>query len=178
MTDADVETVIKSVLDTGLAAASISAVVSKSFQPTRQGAPIQPNIVFTKLFDRRWGHQAPKLTLVPGVPNTFEEAETQYIRDTYQATGYMDQDPVDPASLNAYDVLSRCAVILQSRAGRTTFKAAGIGIDRITDVRAPKSLNDSDRFQIDASFDFVLSYKQEFISIVPEAAIDGTVVRV
>lgn len=178
MNDADVETQIKSVLDTGLAAASISALVSQSFQPTRQGAPLVPNVAFTKLFARRWGHQAPKFTLIPGSPNTFRKAETYYLRATYQVSGLMNQDPVAPDSLNTYDVLDICAAILQSEEGRATFKAAGIGIDRISDIPTPRSLDDSDRFNIDASFDFVLSYKQERISIVLEAAISGTIERV
>ena len=175
MTDADIETQIKSVLDTGLAAAGISAIVFQSFQPTRQGPPLLPNVLFTKISAHRWGHQAPKLTLIPGSPDTFQEAETYYLRATYQVTGHMDQDHVAPASLNTYDVIDRCAAILQSVAGRATFKAAGIGIDRISDIRTPRSLDDSDRFDMDASFDFVLSYKQEFVSIVPEAAVSGTV---
>ena len=178
MIDADIETQIKSVLDAGLAAAGITAIVSQSFQPTRQGAPFLPNVVFTKLFARRYGHQAPKFTLIPGTPDTFQKAETYYLRATYQVSGLMNQDPVVPDSLNAYDVLDICAAFLQSEEGRATFKAAGIGIDRISDIRTPRSLDDSDRFNMDASFDFVLSYKQERISIVPEAAISGTVGQV
>lgn len=178
MIDADIETQIKSVLDAGIAAASLSVPVSQSFQPTRQGAPLEPNVVFTKIFARRWGHQAPKFTLIPGAPNTFQKAETYYLRATYQVSGLMNQDPVDPASLNAYDVLDICAAFLQSEDGRATFKAAGIGIDRISDILTPRSLDDSDRFNMDASFDFVLSYKQERISIVSEAAISGTIERV
>ncbi len=178
MTDADVERAIKSVLDAALVAASITADVVQSFNPTRGGASLQPVVAFTKITARRFGFQGAKLTLVPGSPNTFSKAETYYLRPTYQVTGFMDQDPLDPNSLNAYDVLDVCAAFLQSDEARATFNAAGIGIDRITDIRTPRSLDDSDRYDMDVSFDFVLSYKNELISIVPEATVDGTVERV
>lgn len=174
MIDADVQRAIKATLDAGLAAASITATVTQSFQPTVQGAPLAPAVVFTNITTRRFGWQAPKLTLIPGNPNTFSKAETYYVRRSYQVSGIINQDPLDPTSLSAYDVLEKCTTFLQSSEGRAIFKAAGIGIDRITDVLTPSSLNDSDQFNTDVSFDFVLSYKQESFSIVPEADVEGT----
>lgn len=178
MIDSDVQRAIKAVLDTGLAEQAISAIVAQSYQPTKQGAPLDPVLVFTKIAARRYGFQGRKLVLIPGAPNTFQQAEVYYLRPTYQLSGFMNQNPSDPNSLNAYDVIDKCAAILQSEAGRATFQAAGIGIDRISDIRTPHSLDDSDRFVMDASFDFVLSYRNELLSIVPEAGIEGTVERV
>lgn len=178
MIDAVVQTAIKSVLDTGLAGASITATVAQSYQPTRQGAPLNPVVVFTKIAVRRFGWQGQKLTLIPGVPNTFTLDEPYYLRATYQVSGYMNQNPLDPSSLNAYDVLDICAATLQSMAGVATFFAAGIGVDRISDIRTPRSLDDSDRSIMDVNFDFVLSYKNTLTSVIPEATVDGAIDRV
>lgn len=178
MIDADVETAIKLVLDTGLTSAGISAIVAQSFNPTTQGASLLPNVIFTKITARRFGFQGQKYTRIPGVPDTYSKAEVYWLRPTYQLSGFMNQNPVDPNSLNAYDVLDTCAAILQSEEGRATFKLAGIGIDRISDVRTPRTLDDSDRFNMDANFDFVLSYRNELTTIIPSAQVVGVTERV
>lgn len=180
MIDADVQTAIKSVLDTRLPAAGISgAIVSQSFNPTTQGASLEPQLVFTKITARRWGWQGRKYALVAGPSPTFDKTESYWIRATYQLSGFMNQDPTDPASLSAYDVLDICAAIMQSEEGLAIFRAASIGVDRITDIRTPSSRGDDDRFMVDPSFDFVLSYQNELASVVDGAlAGEGTLVRV
>lgn len=172
MIDADVQVAIKAVLDTRLAAVGITAIVAQSFNPTTQGAPLQPTVVFTKIMSRRFGYQSPKYALLsPTFPITFDKAEIYYNRATYQLSGFMNQDISDPASLNAFDLLDTCASILQSQEGRAIFTAANIGVDRVTDIRTSKSLGDSDRFQMDASFDFVLSYLNQLASVIPGALV-------
>lgn len=178
MNDSEVQVAIKSVLDTGLALVGITATVQQSFQPDRQGAPFNPVVVFTKIGARRYGFQGRKNTLIPGDPNTFDQKEVYYLRPTYQVSVLANQDPVDPDSLTAYDVGDKCAAILQSTAGRATFQAAGIGIDRISDIRTPNTLDDSDRFTEDVNFDFVLSYLNTLTSVIPEAGVTGTINRV
>ncbi len=178
MIDGDVERVIKAVLDAGLTAASISAVVLQSYNPTRQGTPSEATVVFTKITARRFGFQGRKYVYVPGAPGTFSKTEPYFLRPTYQISALLDQDPTDLNSLSAYDVIDICAAVLQSTESRATFLAAGIGIDRITDIRTPKSIDDSDRHNVDASFDVTLSYKSELTSVVPEATVTGTLERV
>lgn len=178
MIDADVQRAIKSVLDTGLATAGFTVLVTQSFQPTRQGAPLIPAVVFTKIATRRFGFQGQQYVLVTGNPDTFQKTEVQYLRPTYQLSGLMNQNPVDSNSFTAYDVLDACAMILQSAEGRAAFKLVGIGIDRVTDIREPHSLDDSDRFTADVSFDFTLSYRNELASIIPSAGVEGTIDRV
>lgn len=179
MIDADVQTAIKAVLDARLPVAGITASVEKAYQPTTQGASLQPVVAFTKITSHRFGFQGPKYVLDPGPPVTFNKREIYYSRATYQLSGLMNQDDSDPASLNAFDVLDICASILQSQEGRAIFAAADIGVDRVMDVRTPHSLGDSDRFQMDASLDFILSYKNQLVSVVPGAlAPEGIVERV
>lgn len=178
MIDADVQRVIKAVLDTGLAAQSISAIVQQGYQPTTQGAPRDPVVIVQKIAARRYGWQGRKYTLIPGDPDTFTLDEPYFLRPTYQVTGLMNQDPLDPQSLTAYDVLDLCAAILQSEAGLATFRAAGIGMDRVSDIRTPHLLDDSGRSIMDVNFDFVISYENTLSSVIPGATIEGTVERV
>lgn len=178
--DADVQTVIKAVLDAGLSAVGITAIVARAYNPTTQGAPLEPVVVFTKIASRRFGYQGQKYVLIsPGAPITFDKTEVYYSRSTYQLSGFMTQEVLGAASLNAFDVLDTCATILQSQEGRAIFAAVDIGVDRVTDIRTPHSLGDSDRFQMDVSFDFVLSYKNQLTSIIPGALVsEGIVERV
>jgi hypothetical protein len=172
MIDADVQIAIKSVLDTRLPAVGLPGIdVIQSYSPTTAGAPLAPTVSFTKLFARRYGFQGAKYALnTPGPTATMDKVEPYYLWATYQLSGFMNQDPTDPASLTAYDVLDTCAAVLQSEEGRAIFKAAGIGVARITDIRAPHSFGDDNRFQTDVSFDFSLSYLNELASVVPGAA--------
>ena len=175
MIDADVQRTIKAVLDTGLAANSITATVQQGYQPTTQGAPLDPVVIFEKISARRYGWQGRKYTRIPGDPDTFTLDEPYFLRPTYQVTGFMNQDPVDPQSLTAYDVLDLCAAILQSEAGLATFKAAGIGIDRVSDIRTPHLLDDSGRSIMDVNFDFVLVYENSLTSVIPSATVAGEI---
>ncbi len=178
MIDADIQKAIKSILDTGLPAAGIAnAVIAQSYNPTTQGPPLAPVVLFTKIFSRRYGTQGRKYVYNPG-SGDFTKTETWYVADTYQINSLMNQDPVDDSSLNAYDVVGTCAGILQTSETRQTLLAQGIGIRRITDLQTPGSLDDSDRYNMDVSFDFVLTYQNTLASIVAEAGVDGIVTAV
>jgi len=175
MNDADVETAIKSVLDAALVTSFSTVVVAQSFNPTTQGAALAPMVLFTKIAARRYGFQGRKYAFNAG-PVDFTKTEGWYLEATYQVNTLIRQDAVDPASLNAYDVIDFCAATLQTLETRATLLALGIGIRRVTDIRTPRFLDDSDRYNMDASFDFVLTYQNTLTSTVPGAGVDGEVI--
>jgi len=172
-----VETAIKSVLDAGLLANSITATVQQANQPTQQGAPFAPIVLFTNLFSKRFGYQSKKL--VHASPD-FTKTEAWYLEATYQFNALMNQNPNSPVSLSAFDVIDICAAILQTDETRDTFLATdtGIGIQRITDIRVTPIQDDSDRWVKDPSFDVVLSYRNTLTNTVPEATVSGIIERV
>ena len=56
--------------------------------------------------------------------------------------------------------------------------AQGIGIQRITDIRIIKFINDYDNFRESPSFDFTVSYDRELVSTVKPAQVIGNIKRV
>jgi len=177
MTDSDIQKIIKSILDTGLTAQGLTIIVAQSFNPTKQGVPLEPTVLFTKITARRFGWQGRKQVYDQGL-DQFDKTEGYFLKATYQINAVIQQDINDPNSLNAYDVVELCSAILQTQESVQTFVASEIGIERITEIRTPHILDDSDKFDIEPSFDFVLSYQNTLTSIVPSASIDGVVQNV
>jgi hypothetical protein len=68
----------------------------------------------------------------------------------------------DPNQLTAFDIVDRAASTLQSESARQAFLAAGLGILLITDLRAVHFVDDRGRHEMSPSFDFVLTYEQDF----------------
>ena len=179
MTDSEVTIAIKGVLDTAIGASSFFAEVTQSYNPTMQGPTLNPLVVFTKISARRYGFQSQK-AVYDSNRDEFDQTSSWYLRATYQVNVLMNQDVSDISSLNAYDVVDFCAGILQTRETRQAFlvTGTGIGIDRITDIRLTPVLDESDRYNLDPSFDFVLSYQNSLTSVVPSASVTVTTNRI
>lgn len=172
MIDADIERAIVLALQPPLTAAGFNVIVTQGAQPTTQGATSQPQVTFTKILAKRFGFQGRKFAFNVGAAN-FTKTESWYLRATYQLNALIRQDAGDANSLNAYDVLDFCAGTLQTEETRIMLleTGTGIGLERVTDIRTPRSFDDSDRFNMDASFDFVLTYQNNIDSTVAEAAV-------
>ncbi len=169
MISGDVAKVILSILTAGFVDQGHSDIkVKKNYQPTKQGAPVGPTIFFTRIVTPRYGHQGRKQVFNVG-NNNFDKTENYWLTPTYQINAQIRQDISDPNSINAFDLVDLAAAILQTEETRQTFLASGIGIIRITEIRELKILDDSDQYEIEPSFDFVLSYNQTIISTVPVA---------
>lgn len=178
MTDADLQIAIKGVLDVGLAAQSIAVTVVQGENPTTQGAPLPSTVAFKRIGGHRYGWQGRKRVWNSGA-GLYDKVETQYLEATFQLSTLINQDASDVASLNSYDVADACAMILQTEETLATFRALAIGMRRITDIRMLYSLDDSERHNADASFDFTLTYRNTLSSTPPGAeAVTGTFERV
>lgn len=169
MISGDVAKVIKSILTDGFFDQGHSDIkVKQNFQPTKQGAPSTPTIFFTRITIPRYGHQGRKQVFNAG-NNNFDKVENYWLTPTYQINAQIRQDITDEDSLDAFDLVDLAAAILQTAETRQTFLSSGIGIERITEIRYTQPLNDSDEYEPEPSFDFVLSYNQTIISTVPVA---------
>lgn len=176
MTDSEIEVVIMSILSAEFTDLAATVEVLQSYNPRSQGPPLAPVVTFQKLFARRVGFQGRKEVYDSG-DDEFDATESWFLRATYQVDTFITPN-VAVGALNPYDIADLCAGALQSREARQTLLASGLGIQRITDIRTPKSMDDSDRFQMNASFDFDLTYQNTRVSIVPPATVTGTVTRV
>jgi len=176
MTDSDIEVVIMGILSAEFTDPSATVEVVQSYNPKSQGPPLAPIVTFQKILARRVGFQGRREVYNSG-NDEFDATEAWFLRATYQVDTFISSN-VAVGALNAYDIADLCAAALQSRETRQTLLASGIGIQRITDIRTPKSMDDSDRFQMNASFDFDLTYQNTRVSVVPPATVTGSVTRV
>lgn len=169
MIESDVWQVIINTLRAGLDTQGFNGIqIRQSYQPIKTGVSNNPTVYLFKVTSRRVSWQSSKYKYNAGNDN-FDCYGDYWIEATYQLTAQAERDINDINSLTSYDIADRCAAVLQTNESLNNFLDAGIGIQAITDVRNPFSVDDRDQFDQDASFDFVLSYNQEIATTAPKA---------
>lgn len=179
-TDVIVETTIDTVMSAAMAANSVLTAVGliRGNQPRQQGAPSGPFVSFWKITERNVG--SPKRGQVwNALTGVFDAALTQACAATYQFQALVPQNPATPSQPSESDVLQEFRAIMQTDAALAAFRAQGIAIERITDVRNPFFVDDRDRFEAAPSFDVVLTFDRQLASTIPAVvAYDANVSRV
>lgn len=150
-----------------IATPSLAAIdLARSFQPRQQGAPTGGTVFLFKVGDRRYGWPKRRdLVDVNGL--IFGHEEEQHCATTYQFSAWVPQNPADTARLTESDVLNLVSGIMQSDTIIEGFRAAGVGIQRITDVRNPYITDERDRFEAVPSFDVVVTHNRVTSTTVP-----------
>jgi hypothetical protein len=155
-----------------------TVALARNFQPTQQGASSGSIVYFVKLFDKRYGWTQRKDTNAEG-PGDFVHTERQEYETTYQFSALIPQDPAAVDALTESDVLNEVCGIMQSDTILQAFRAQGVGILRVTDVRNPYFTDDRDRFEAGPTFDIVFVHFRERVTTVPAVvAYDANLVRV
>lgn len=155
-----------------------AAALLRNFQPRQQGAPSGPAVFFFKVGDKRYGSPQ-RRDLVDGTGLVFGHEERQLLETTWQFSAWIQQDPADAARLTESDVLNLVSGIMQSDTIIAGFRTAGVGIQRVTDVRNPYIVDDRDRFEAVPSFDIVVTHYRVTSTTVPAVvAYDANVSRV
>lgn len=170
MRDNEIIAVLVAQLDAGfdrLPAPGPDVETVQNYQPTTQGADEGPVLAIHILFTRRYGWtQRKDVWDIPG--DKMVHTERQQLETHVQATGIWHRAPTQPADWVAADVANYGAMILQSDVTMTALRRAGLGIQRITDVRStPIGTNDKDQWEAMPSFDFVLTHEQINITETP-----------
>lgn len=140
--------------------------VMQSNQPTHQAAPSGPALLLFMLPDRWVGSPLRKDTY-DGVAGNFVHEEQQVVAATIQATGIYRQTAADTTGWTAKDVATIGAMILQSDATMAQLRAAGLKLERVTQVRNPVMANDRQEYEAVPSFDFVLTHTQTNVTRNP-----------
>lgn len=181
MTENQMYTALIATINAGLTLAAVADVdVRQAYQPSITGRPPSPAILFSNQPSQRYGFLK-RDDVWDLTTQTMTHIETQVMTTTFQCGALAEQNPsADPATaLTAGDLVSRAARILQSDAGREQLRAAGLGILRITEIRAPYFKNDQDTFEASPSFDFTLTHLLVDMSPgVPVATADGTLAAI
>lgn len=140
--------------------------VIQDYQPDHQSAPSGPALLLHMLPDR-WVGSPLRKDIYDGVSGDFRHEERQEIAATIQATGIFRQTASDTTGWTAKDVATIGAMILQSDATMAQLRAAGLKLERVTQVRNPFMTNDRQEYEAVPSFDFVLTHTQTNVTRNP-----------
>lgn len=167
MNDNDVIAVLRTVILAGLARVGQAKIkVKQSYQPRQTAIEDGPAIYLHKILATRYGF--PILNDVfQESSQMFDHTESIWRTPTFQVTGLSVQDPADITQLTASDITEITADVLQSSATRRALLASNIGIQRITTIRDNYILNDQERNEQAASFDFIVSYRRSVTTQIP-----------
>lgn len=167
MTNNEVWIILIGVIDTGLADMSISASVQQDYQPTQQGAPSAPFVALHNITNNRYGFNKNKTVYDSGA-DELNQTQGVVMQRTYQVSAYAIEDPSNDEAVTAFDIVEAVSSIMQSEKTQDALLASGISIFRVTDIRSPFFTDDKDRNEAAPSFDFVISYSQETITVANE----------
>lgn len=141
--------------------------LAKNYQPRQQGGSKNPYAYFFKPgVDRRYGHPQRK-DVWDLDAETFVHTEVQVYESLWQFSAWVPQDPKDVDGLTESDILNVVSSIMQSDTIIAAFKAAGVGILRVTDVRNPYIVSDKDQFSAVPSFDISLTHERILSTTLP-----------
>lgn len=173
MNDNPLIQLILSVLNGQLADVGLAGTeLAKAYQDVRQGVEISPGYAPTKagyivkLYDKRDGF--PKEEYVWNETAQMEtRTQTQLYHSTFQLTTLAVQVPGAVTMLTASDVANLLAGLLQNANSMRLFQEQGVGILAIDDIRNPYFLDDRDRYEASANFDFTMVHTQVLTKSVP-----------
>ena len=163
-TEVELFTLVKGILDAGLAAQSLSSIVVKrGNQSTQQGIVNGPAVYFWPIDGVKYGFQG-REDKYNSTAGTFTHTEKSRHETTIQfnclaTTG-------DNQTTSA-DIASICAALLQTESAIATMVSADVGVLRIGNIRNLVFLDDQNNYKHSASFDAVFVHHRKLIATVP-----------
>lgn len=166
MTENQVWAVLIGIINTGLTARGLTATVQQGYQPTQQGVQTPPTVALHSISNRRVGSPNNKSLAIPDTDNA-TQTQSYWLERVIQVDALSIQDPKRPSRPTPFDLVDAVAAIMQSESTITTLRASHIGIQRVTDLRAPFIADDRDRNEASPNFDFTITYLQSRSETVP-----------
>lgn len=160
MTDNDLIRLFLPLIKNAMTAYGYTITMRQSYQPTQQGADIEPSLYFYKISDKRIGHPIRKSEW-DTLNAKFIDTDFQRTETTFQVTALVRQTP--ESSKTASDYLNVCTLYMQGREFINALQASGAALLKISDIRNPYFKDDRDQFQASPSFDFTLIYNRSLI---------------
>ena len=168
MTDNELIAFLISTIKGQLTAVGLSSTlpIKQAFQPTQQGIVSAPAVYLFKIGDHRYGSPQ-RLDVWNAQAQRMDHTESQIYETMFQISARAEQDPENITLPTSSDIANLISIILQSDATLTAFRDAGIGLERITEVRNPYITDDRDRHQAMPNFDFVIIHKRVVTTTTP-----------
>lgn len=152
--------------------------VIQAAQPTQQGTPTVPTLMFIKLPDRRSGWPMTKTGRIAGV---FTESVIQLFESTFQVSALSWQDPSKPNDqvVTASDLLNQVLMYFTMPSVMRSWREQNLGILRVRDVTNESFENDQHQFEFYPTFQLVFTHQREFANKAELITmIDGEIHRV
>jgi hypothetical protein len=161
MTDNQVIAALISAIEAGFTLFNVENVeVLGNYQPTQQGGPDGDAIFIHKLPSKHYGHPIEKN--VPNESGGFDQTRTFIRLSNWQINAQATVDPADVNARTASDLVQTAADILNMPEARASLDAAGIGLERVTNIRVTYVKNEKDRFEGEPSFDITLNHSKTY----------------
>lgn len=142
--------------------------VIQGYQPTHQGRPGGMSLGFFHVDEQRHGSAIVTDEYEEGTGD-FLHTERQWVITRMQCWALSPQDPKDTSRPTSKDLAQLAASWLVSDRVRVNLRAAGVGVQRVLQVRNPYFTNDRDENEASPSFDFLLSWQRSIVSRTPAA---------
>ena len=136
-------------------------LIIRANQPTQAGRVDTGKALYLSMVgvhNHGWQQRTPVLNTNTGL---IDYRENQLVESTFQLS----------ALAADTDLLRLANRLMQTVVYVSKLRQAGVGILRVTDVRAPASANDVNQFEINASFDFTLTHHQVVTVTTPAVTI-------
>jgi len=166
MKQKQLEASIRLSLITQLARHGVSFPVIAGFQPTKQGR-VKDGIYFFPLNIGKRGWQSRKYV---DPADDIVQSETQINESMYQFQAFVQDDVQDSNQLLAADVLAIVRGSLQSLPFVEAMTAAGIGVQRPTDIVNPSFVNEQDQFEFNPNFTIIFTHRRTIEMTTPHVA--------
>jgi hypothetical protein len=173
MKDNDLIAIFSSHLEAAVALAGWDVVVLQGYQPTQEGVPSKPTVVFTKLTDHEYGWPMSSEYVLDSITPPeqklpdFSQHDEQWVESTFQVTALAIQNVFDLSIPTPSDIAHQLKLYMNARQTIWKFRNDGVSILRVTDIRNPKFEDDRDLFEANPNFDVVCQHKRELVFKVP-----------
>lgn len=137
--------------------------VIQGAQPTQEGTPKVPTVIYIKLPDRPRGWPMRKYLPVPGSPGSATEVVMQLYETSIQVSCLKWQDPTMPNAqvVTASDLLNRLMMGFTMPSAIYEFNKLGVNLLRIDEVTNDPFENDNHQFEFHPTFVVVITHSRE-----------------
>lgn len=157
---------IRSAVIQVMTARGVGMPVKQAYQPTTQGTLSGFLLTLHPVAEKRYGFEQKKDQWNPETEQ-FDHVQSQQVESTFQFGVIGPQNPADDTEFTLSDYVRAAASALQSDVCLDLLRAAGIGLERITDVRIVYAIDDKDLHEANPSFDAVFTHRDTVIDALP-----------
>lgn len=164
----DVE-ILTAIGDVLIAHAPVDWRVEQNFQSTGQARTNAATLYFAKMGDLLVG--SPKRTSVwDAATGTFSMVNRQFYQSTVRVQGFANVDHPE-STLTPADVAALGAMALGTDDARAMLRKIGVSPLRIVSLPAVGVQDERDRWEIPATFDFLMTHSRDMVRAQPSALV-------